>query len=413
MNRSLLWVILLIVLATAAFGLRRIFDSQYAPIASSPLAGRPECPHDWDFKRGQMALVGQRINVPELHDCQRFIVYEGESAKYQALYAIFASDSLASFDTLATVSVRAAAEVYAEGTYEPLGIGATYNCLYLFRKAGPSTWRAIMAPVKDAQVDCRILVNPETLPSHKELDVIVTHHSGFGGADYPPVARWDWDSTHKEQYIGITCGTAFCQVGDTGFAPSAGFPDPGGASSLKQRRTRVIRGWYDQQFLATFSPAGKTIPSRIRGTIFPDSGLGDYTIGTFTKRWVRVAEVLLAAPATLTTEDAAVIKQYKDSMNYDATAAGGRLNSIWLCYGRKSDCVPTSAFAAVGPCDGDGMWWARIESTHGPTDRMYKCVARRAHDNLGFHVPGTARWRWLASDETTWKRCDNGCCEVN
>jgi len=413
--------ILAAISLASALGLACNVDSSSQNAASmlgSPLAGRPECPHDWDFKRGQLPLAGRAINVPEFHDCQRFIEYTGDAAHYQALYAIFAAAELDALDTMATDSVQAAAEIFAEGTYPPLGIVATYSCLYLFRNGPPpdSTWRAIMAPVADAQVDCRKLVDPDTMRGKKELEVRFTRVPGFGDQDYPPVARWDWDRVHKKQYIGIKCGTAWCEVGEIGFTPSAGFPEPGGPSQ-KLRRTRLIKGWYDQQFLATIS-AGKTTPSRIRGTIFPDSGLGDYDTLVVFKRanpghWRRVAQVSLEAPATLTPEDVAVITQYKNNLNLDATVAGGKLNTISLCHGTKSECVPGASASAVGPCDGDEMWWAEIESTHGPTDRVYKCVVRRAHDHLGFLVPGTARWRWLASDEITWKRCDNGCCEIN
>jgi len=409
--------ILAVVVTMGAFGLGKIFNGQSPGIdVASPLAGRPECPHDWDFKRGQMALVGQKINVPEFHDCQRFIEYVRDTARYQALYAIFASAELDHLDTAATDSVSAAAEIFAEGKYPALGIISTYSCLYLFRKdSSPgSTWRAIIAKVAGPQFDCRTQVNPDTMPDRKELDLIRTQVPGFGYQDYPPVARWDWDGEHRKQYIAIRCGDAMCQVGEPDFTPSGGFADPGGPSK-KLRRTRLIKGWYDQQFLATLSPGGKTTPSRIRGTIIPDSGLGDYdTVATFRRgRWVRVAQVLLEAPASLTAADAAVIQQYKNSMNFDATTvAGGKFNTISLCHGRKKDCIPPSFVSGAGPCDGDGMWWAQIESTH-PNDYVFKCVARRAHDNLDFHVPGTARWRWLASDETTWKRCDNGCCEVN
>ncbi len=421
-TKALQWGILAALSLSGAFGLGCNFDSYTQTPASmlgSPLAGRPECPHDWDFKRGQMPLAGQAINVPEFHDCQRFIEYTGDSAHYQALYAIFATAELNALDTMTTDSVRAAAEIFAEGKYQALGIVAPYSCLYLFRNGPPpdTTWRAIMAPVAGAQVDCRKRVDPDTMPGKKELDVQVTRVPSFGGQDYPPVARWDWDRVHKKQYIGIKCGTAWCEVGDIGFTPGPGFSDPGGLSQ-KLRRTRLIKGWYDQQFLATVSAAGKTTPSRIRGTIFPDSGLGDYdTLGVFKRvhpgHWVAVAQVLLEAPATLTPEDVAVIKQYKDSLNFDATVAGGTLNTISLCHGTKSDCIPLGSVSTVGPCDGDEMWWGQIESTHGPTDRMYRCVVRRAHDHLEFRVPGTARWRWLASDEVTWKRCDNGCCELH
>jgi hypothetical protein len=42
---------------------------------------------------------------------------------------------------------------------------------------------------------------------------------------------------------------------------------------------------------------------------------------------------------------------------------------------------------------------------------MYRCVTRRDHKAEVSFIPATARWRWLALDETTWTLCDVGCCE--
>jgi len=383
----------------------------------------------------EIPLSGSVTGIIGFHDCQRFI--RGQA--YDSVYAIFAAlhiESLpakliaaappvrvASLDpsviasgiTVTAVAVAAATIYSYGGTYAPLGIKPGFNCLYFFGQSG--SWRAKMVPMGPDAPSCLDPLTDPVATSGKELVVHAVSEPGFSDADYPPVARWDWDAVHRQQYIGIKCGTAWCEVGDpAGFTPGAGFADPGGPSQL--RRNRMIKGWYDQQFLATVSADGKTTPSRIRGTIFPDARLGDDdTNGVFKiahpGNWVPVAQVLLEAPATLTPADAAVIKQYKDSLNFDATVAGGRLNTISLCHGTKSDCIPPGSVSTVGPCDGDEMWWAQIESTHGPTDRMYRCVVRQAHDHLGSPVPGTARWRWLASNEVTWKRCDNGCCELH
>jgi hypothetical protein len=54
-------------------------------------------------------------------------------------------------------------------------------------------------------------------------------------------------------------------------------------------------------------------------------------------------------------------------------------------------------------------WIARITS-HAGGGPVYRCVTRTAHDAA---VPGTVRWRWVATDETIWSPCGPGCCRVN
>jgi hypothetical protein len=62
----------------------------------------------------------------------------------------------------------------------------------------------------------------------------------------------------------------------------------------------------------------------------------------------------------------------------------------------------------------DGRWKARIQPEEGPAQT--RDVIRRDHTAFmashDLHVPGTARWRWKARDETLWVRCAEGCCEV-
>jgi hypothetical protein len=408
MGKTALGLLCMVVAATAFSGGRPRAWRPYSQAGQHP--GRPECPHDWDFKAGQMTAVGPNINVPEFHDCQRFIRYILGQPRYDSLFAIFATDSLKNLDTLLTqldtggtgTVALAAAEVYAEGVYLELGIRTMFSCLYVYRTHG--VWGAKMVPVGRAERDCSQPVNPIALPGIT-LEVRPKQIKGFSELDYPAVARWDWDREHHLQYIGIKCGAAWCEVGQRGFV-STPWQDLPLTVPPHERRTRIIKGWYDQQYLADTLPDGSTKPSTIWGSIYPDSGLDGYdTLNAFTPgNWVHVAEVALEDQSGSANPS----NPYKKRRNLDLTQPGGRLNSIYLCRGKA--CVPSTPLI----CDGEGQWWAKVVGamdTDG-SHAKFMCAVRRPHDALGRHVVGTARWRWLASDETTWKRCDNGCCEV-
>ena len=108
----------------------------------------PECPHDWDFSKitvidrqtkeseplqtvnGSPLLSGPGLqtNVPEFNDCQRLVVREGETARYDSLYAVWARDSMGSMDD--TLSIKSIKSVLDTGAAFPmveiLSIGGAY-----------------------------------------------------------------------------------------------------------------------------------------------------------------------------------------------------------------------------------------------------------------------------------------------
>src|SRR5262245_42597861 len=105
----------------------------------------------------QAALAGPITNVPEFHDCQRFLT-GGRKPGYGPLVAIFASFKL---DSIPQRNVEtslkssgysayrvAAAEVYSyDGDYDPLGIHMGFNCLYMAVDTSTQTWHARMQAV--------------------------------------------------------------------------------------------------------------------------------------------------------------------------------------------------------------------------------------------------------------------------
>jgi len=376
-----------------------------------PTLDRRECPHHWEFKRLPPQPIASPItDIPEFHDCQRFILADNaRQLRYDSLYAIFASfrlDTLeAMLDTLDAEfgtgrRAMAAAEVYTEGgRYDALGIKTNYSCLYLFRRPG---WRALMVPVPQPDnPSCDEPIDPGTL-SGRELEVRRTSFPGFHDDDYPPVARWDWDTVNLQQYIGIKCGVAWCEVGNPGFISSDSYPDSP-AKPIEFRRTRVIKGWYDEQWLATAS-GGAPQPTRVKGTIFPDQALGELNSPTSFFSKPAVAHI------ALTGNEA----DYKTKFNLDpASVTGAGLNTMLLCYGSRFKCL--GLWWHLNPwlsprCGPGSQWYATIIGTDG--SKKNKCVTQRPAPT-GIHVPATSRWRWLATDETTWKRCTEGCCEVH
>lgn len=407
------------------------------------LAGRRECPHDWNWDslwagkhwprlqtpKPYLEVTDQLQNVPELNDCQRFIVpdrWNPAVLEYDSLFAIFAAASRLPREgplvargavPAPTDSALAAAEIYAEGSYPPLHIQPMLNCLFM---AGEGlTWRAKILPVGPVDRKCGGAVDLDTLGQGYELEVrAATAGSEFEDDDYPAVARWDWDDEHRWQYIGVKCGAAWCEVGPPRFTSSPGHAAlaagaPQGVDPRQYRRTRLIKGWYDEQYLAV--PANNSLgvrPSGIYATVFPDPRIDAYSDADFQPTAASGANPwLLGAAITFTGGTQAERTTYLRKFGLGMAAASGLSNVIGICNGTEAGCLPAAvqtvlkADADYQKCDHRG-WWGRV----GGPDGRYVCVTRCAIP--GIDVVGTARWRWTRHDEGVWMRCAQGCCEV-
>jgi hypothetical protein len=411
--------------------------------------GRPECPHtpqiiiqvpdtvDDDKDRdgdervvtrdsivSQIPLSGPISDVPEYHDCQRFIVDSADTVVYGSLYAIFARNRLHELETrietfqddsvyplyddsvvaVPGASIYAYGEKYDPGRYDKgfygqLKIEPGFNCLY-FSKDGDE-WQAWMIKKGLNDPHCpEPLVNP---PEAMELEVTRSLPGGtLSGEDIPAAARWDWDAGGGEQYIGIRCGEAWCEVSDDGTAsaqpPITGLAFAsdvlGSPTAQMLQRVMTIKGWYDAQRLALRGSAGNSAPSNVLGYVIPHPTLFRQTLAMYGGRWIQVATVLVTA----------------DYRGATVAFKSGQQNDIYLCEGET--CVPDGKRPdCVVPLDNERMMWMMVVT--GP-DSSYHCGVRRtpSSEDAPPRVPGTARWRWLAKDETTWKRCDEGCCEL-
>lgn len=356
-------------------------------------------------------------DIPEYHDCQRFV----EADKYVSVYAIFASFHL---DSVTGAQLTPVGTIYTpDGSYPALGIQPGFNCLTL--KKIQEQWQATMIPKGQgtAAADCTRDLQGTAPITTLEVKKQNVNHAEFSDRDFPPIARWDWDSTNGKQYIGIRCGSDWCEVGAPGFVQSKPYsgpplvfdPIPAITSLEKPSRVYKIKGWYDEQRLASGSD-----PGGVRGYLVPHPILDsinwlDTALNIYRDKFVHVAYAVM------------------DSDYYKWNFKKGN-NKIALCYGTKVSCqVPDTAPQDPGssvplgscpkdPSDPSLRWFARTVSSKG--DTTYSCILRRdhraaldewqaIHPSTVYRIAGAARWKFLSDDEGTWFSCPSGCCTKN
>lgn len=415
-----------ISLALSACGEEPVSQLHSSPLTDLPVIQADECPpgvfdvksRDSHRTRNQferLTLVGNISDKPEYHDCQRMINQDMSYGPRIALLARVKLDEVTfpRFDVPERAIPVAILYSWPEDTmvYSPLGLDSLYNCLYLWRE--PHRWAARVVNLRHDQKSCSRPVNPTGLQG-QILDVSRPSLPGQADRfDIPPVVRWDWDSVHKTQYIGLRCDDRWCEVGPVGFTPSqAGTPASGNdiiqglGPIVPQELLRVekIKGWYDQQFLAQVSSAGRK-PTATIATVWPHSQLDrsrEPGSSLFDQgRFQPVAYVQVDAPYT---------------KGLTVLYARGR-NTVRLCRdiaGKPCPIKPKDKPECSNDTqDPDDRWWAEIVWADGTV--YYRCVLRHSHaDKEDLAIPGgTARWYWREDDEQLWVRCQAGCCLVN
>ena len=410
-------------------------------------------------------LAGPITNIPEFHDCQRFLDSKGN--RYLALVGIWVSAKLDSLgDRLERESYRinwpipgggavnpdnpfdprnwrrsppgsrpygvAFAEIFSyDAPYSPLGIRRGWNCLYLYRTQDANQYGAVLTPVDSGRA-CLHDLTPENAEALVEqvTPLFVRRTDGLRDADYPAVGRWEWDARYGRQYIGIKCGSGWCEIaGDERFASSPEYaPDAAAlsaaatpAASAGLTRVYSVKGWYDEQQLGV-TPAAATgsliVPASFRGIVVPDPGLDSIDdVEAFRDRFVTVAHAAL---------DKGGEAVYGGKFNFhDAVmppvGAIAALTEVALCTGTRRSCLPRGSELKCGNGSSadkaladSTQWFFRVKGPDGRTE--YRCGERHGHEGLaamGIRIPGTARWRWLAKDDKLWVKCAQGCCTVN
>jgi hypothetical protein len=383
------------------------------------------CYHDWTayfqnpagdtlrpVQGGLLSGPGVTQNVPLYHDCQRFVTSRGQ---YGALFAVFATRRISELGTLNATTAIPAVEIVAWDDYAPLNIKRGFNCVFMY--AVGAARAAKIVRFGDVEKDCmadRVVASIDTAPS---LEVRVSPTPGLTptDADIPPVARWDWDATNQQYYFGAKCGAAWCELGAAGFVSSPSVLErvpSGDLSALPPglRRHYAVKGWYDEQFLATVSSGSTPTPSLIRGTVIPDPDLATRNLDSFTNQWTQVAQILLDVPPS-------VENPYIEKLNLAHTQPG-EYNKLELCYstsgpGQCPGMMPPSCSTAYHEAakGATQQWWAKITRVDGNVG--FRCVLFHATPAAaGVNAtPKTARWHWLDDDDIIWEWCPTGCCE--
>ena len=421
----------------------------------APQSGRPECPrHDVVFvdSAGTWEPLPQAIGtaqditlVPEFHDCQRLTLPGESPKKYGPLIAIFASITTAglpnppgfvppappppppppppapapgasstvvpstAFVPSITVTTTAPLSTTApppprtgrenalvtvlnyDADYAPLHLKTGFSCLYVYHNG--NQWAAHLVFAGKAIHSDTLCTKPLDVsrPESWPLPVVPKWDPKL-----VPVTRWERDPLAKEFYVGVQCGTSWCEI----YTDQAAF-----THTSAPLYPGIGKGWYDEQYLAEkgspdTEPDG-LIPGIPEGTIIPLGDLTSYTNDDFVT-WLQVAKVALSQESEV----------YKGKYKFVQSAAPIGWSTVSLCRGSKSDCnIPFVKKILMNKCDNDNdPWWARIQS---PAGIEYKCVVQRdPMSSTAPLPPGVVRWRWKLKDEGMWARCPGGCCEV-
>lgn len=429
-----------------------------------------KCPgHGADSLPFQLVIPGEITNVPEYHDCQRFVRRHNlQPSSYDSLFAIFASqnaerlmDSLRALECGPQVKLSAVdtapvlrtvrgnpsdprltylgggrdlpnATIVTPNFTRPTDCRAARNARHNsvgIAFAEIVSWggtdarlgiapnfnclylydtaalKAFMRPVGHDEKKCLEPINPEVAVGTK-LQVRAIHRAGLRREDAPPVARWDTDPQTGALYVGLYCDGKWCEVGRGVLTSSAQYVSE--SEDRIRRRVVEVKGWYDEQRLAQKGLDGKLVPSLVKGTMFPDPDLDGYTEDSFAPGvWLPAATVVISQAHD----------KYKSSLNLEPPGVPLGNTQIFLCREKTSDsarCLPageTTPTCKMPDMNPTEKWFSRIVSGSG--DVRYRCVHRYAHPGLHRPIPGTVRWAWFEDDEGGWIRCPAGCCYPN
>lgn len=433
----------------------------------------PECGHDVTGMPGAPRLDVPAIlaDIPEFHDCQRFVRRRAREVSYTAQFAIFVRFGLDSLygaagapsaatrppagvvpgaGAVAPVAVAGAqsldagltvAVVWAGDAYSPLKIERGLNCLVLRRNgAGFDAFMLHTAGSADStclrpSADLRhVPTDPSGVPvgltPERQLDVRVSD-PGVPDADVPPVIRWDTDLQDRP-FIHVKCPQHSCDIGSAGLALAPRLTAPAGMDA-PARRVIQERGWRDEQRLAVRrAGAADLIPSTLRGRVFPHPRLDALTANDFRPGlWLEAAAISITGPGA-----PGAYQQKLGVMAVDRQPDWGttRGNRLWLCTrvplpGATASfppppadaCQPSSevlascrvpAGSSLAAEEAAGHVMFAYMAVNGRVTRRF-CVTRRPWPAAyGGPAPGTARWRWTDQDDTIWVRCPSGCCEI-
>jgi hypothetical protein len=337
--------------------------------------------------------------IPEYQDDQKFIA--GQHGPYGPLACVVARPGIDKINQTAFMTGNGVlvAVVWVKpgqtltAPYTRLRLSAGFNCVYLHLiglSGGPGTpdpnvaspaeilpqeWHAYIVPSN--ATGCA----PVSTANH--LTVVPIGVPGWSGDSVPAVARFvadhDWMAG-----IGIRCLTGWCTIG---YPSGLMRRQPHDVGSGPESTHRLVLGWFDDQELGNRPSVGAPLAPDVRASIIPEHGLDGYKLyPDFQDRWQVVATVHYHGAPT---------GKYGDAMYWGFTDAANKENVISL---RHSGT------------DINTGWQVMIDGVI--KDPAHMRVIRIDHSAAGFHVVGTARWRWNDVDEAVWIRCDEGCCLI-
>jgi hypothetical protein len=348
--------------------------------------------------------------IHEYHDCQRLIKTDHS---YSAVVGIYATRQVQSYETpLQYTSGRLVAIIVNfvgtkdTTTYVPLGIKPGVNCLIvrsvvsIGRRGSPPapafSWQAAIIPqtmaAKDSlgvhYGDCPDSLNWNDVPPSALNKLTVKPQLGFDLRDQPlapPVARWDWDSTNHQNYMGVKCSKAiWCEIG-----PSTGYTQS--VARLTQTGRPVFKGFYDEQYLA--DTTGGPHPSSVFGTITPGRDAKDIT------------QMAAHDPAVWYHTSHLDLRETTPT----ASAAYGYYKLVFKAIATSLLTSVSNVFLKPKTSDQLSGYLGRMNSVSLTYPQEIIYTPHFGHQNV--LVP-TVRWRWKLKDEGTWSYCHpQGCCE--
>ncbi|MEO5511092.1 MAG: hypothetical protein ABIV28_06540 [Longimicrobiales bacterium] len=313
--------------------------------------------------RNAALVSSEYLLTNEVHDCQRLIT----GTTLGPLVAILVDTARSRTGSFGN-GVVADILNYDEAPYAYLSIKPALSCLWIQKgtEEDGSDWvAAVRQPVVTGGCPSETFngaPDPATV-------LIVKRMKQIGGGVYPTTGRWMWDSIGHNQFIGIRCGDAWCEMGPKGYK-----------SHTVITNERSVPGWYDQQMM-TYLPQGSTTLtlSNLFGTIRPASGIGS---------------------SNPTSSSGAHVA----NLEFDGTDAAA-LAAFRTKFGFSGNRGPLN-FRIASPVPGDT---ATRRFRMGNSGAWKKLVYNPHTQHAGKRI---VRWAWSETDEMAWFPCDVGCCRT-
>jgi hypothetical protein len=313
-------------------------------------------------RRRDISVAGPDLVDSQLHDCQRLIT----NNTLGPVVGLLVATHRVELPTFTSGVVVAEIINYSGSAYAELGIEPGLNCLWLQGDAvaNPDGTHWVAGIVQPAPGGNCVTAAPERPSPGQTLTVT---RLTYDGNVYPSTGRWMWD--RQNQFIGIRCGSGWCEMGRPGSF----------TSTTVINTTDDVPGWYDEQLMSYAPQAGAPLQlSQLLGRISPAPGLRDAPDQDF-----RTPPGLHVATLQFTGNDPAALDAYR----------------------QKFDMGPAETMARIVHLQDGSQLTYTLNGTNWRTVFFNK-HARHAGR-------GAVRWSWNERDEEAWYSCPMGCCTTD